>query len=297
MRLRVSSRRRQDVRGAAIGLVQMRCDRSREENLDRAEALVRQAADKGARVVCLPELFLGPYFCCEERSEPLAFAESIPGPTTDRLAGLAKEQCITLIGGSIFEKDGENRYNTAVVFGSDGSILGTYRKSHIPYDDLYFEAHYFRPGDQGFPIFATSELTFGVLICYDQWFPEAARAMALQGAQVIFYPTAIGTIRGEPQVEGDWHDAWETVQRGHAISNGVYVAAANRIGREGKLQFWGQSFLCDPFGTVVKRGSAKREEVVLATIDPERSAFVQREWGFLEKRRPEIYGEITKRQT
>jgi len=278
-----------------VGLIQMRCGGRREDNLQNARILVRQAAKSGASVVCLPELFLGPYFCCEESDRHFRRAEPIPGPTTEALGSLARELGITLISGSIFEHAGHRAYyNTAVVFGSDGSLLGTYRKCHIPHDHLYFEAHYFRPGDRHFPVFTTPDLTFGVLICYDQWFPEAARALVLQGAQLIFCPTAIGSIRGEAQWEGDWHEAWETVQRGHAIANNVYLAAVNRVGREGKLQFWGQSFLSDPFGNILKRGGESQEEVLLVEVDPERSRTIQEAWGFLAKRRPEMYGSLTR---
>jgi N-carbamoylputrescine amidase len=271
----------------------MRCKGDREANLKNAAAMVRRAAQGGAEIISLPELFLGPYFCAEEAGEHFERAEPIPGPTTDTLSRLARELQITLIGGSIFEREGvKDYYNTSVVFGPDGTLLGVYRKCHIPDDHLFYEAQYFHPGDRGFRVFTVKDLRFGVLICYDQWFPEAARALALRGASVIFYPTAIGHIRGEPQWEGKWEEAWEIVQRGHAIANGVYIAAVNRVGREGKLQFWGRSFLCDPFGRVLKRAGRHEEEVILARIDPERGVRIQKGWGFLKKRRPEIYGDL-----
>ncbi len=282
-------------RTAIVGLVQMRCDASRAVNLERALRFVREAARDGARLVALPELFLGPYFC-QRPDDRSAFdtAEPIPGPTTEALAGAARAHGITLVGGSIFERAGGGHfYNTAVVFDGQGGLLGSYRKTHIPEDVLYHEQHYFRPGDTGIRVFATPAGRVAPLICYDQWYPEAARIAALGGAEVLVYPTAIGTIDDavEANITGDWEAMWRNAQVGHAAVNNVFVAAVNRVGREGHITFWGGSFVAGPAGDVLARGGAG-EEIVRAECDLSRVVALQKAWRFLENRRPEVYGPL-----
>lgn len=277
-----------------IALVQMSMGTDSASNLAKACAKVKEAAQRGANIVCLPELFPYLYFPQEEDNKRwFNIAESIPGPTSEKLSVLAKENKIVLVGGSIFEKSGKKYYNTSVVFNPDGKIVGKYRKLHIPHDPLFYEQHYFAPGDKGYCVCQTAYGKIAVLICYDQWFPEAARSVTLQGAEIIFYPTAIGWIKGVKPEEGDWHDAWETVQRGHAIANGVYVAAVNRVGSEGKLHFWGGSFISGPFGTVLARGN-DQEQLVIAKCDITKGKNVQEAWCFLHNRRPELYKGLIK---
>src|SRR4051794_12972879 len=259
-----------------IALVQMKCSPDKAANMAKAEAAVADAARQGAQVVCLPELFLGPYFCQREDTALFDLAEPIPGPSSERLAAAAKAHGVVGVG-SIFERRMPGGYpNTAPGHDANGSFLGIYRKMHIPDDPLYFEKYYFTPGDLGFKVFDTSRAKVGTLVCWDQWYPEAARLTALAGAEVIFYPTAIGWHPREKAEYGEaQHTAWETSMRGHAIANGTYVAAANRIGHElppdgdraGGLEFWGQSFVCDPFGRMVKRAQPDREEVLVVSCD------------------------------
>jgi N-carbamoylputrescine amidase len=283
-----------------LGLVQMRCDPDKEPNLRTAIERTREAARLGAQIVCLPELFLSPYFC--QREDPALFdlAEPIPGPTTERLAAAAKEAGVVLVA-SLFERRTAGVYhNTAVVFDADGALLGRYRKMHIPDDPLYFEKYYFTPGDLGFRAFATSRGKVGTLVCWDQWYPEAARLTALQGAEVLVYPTAIGWHPAEKARYGvAQHEAWETAQRAHAIANGVYVAAVNRVGHEGPagggLEFWGASFVCDPFGRVVMRAGHDREELLIVPCDRRLSEEVRRNWPFLRDRRIDAYEDIVRR--
>ena len=273
----------------------MRMSDSREENLARAIALVSKAAKKGAQIVCLPELFNAPYFaqCKKEGNAAEKLAEGIPGKTTAALSECARKNGVVLVGGSIYEKSGSRLYNTSAVFAQDGKMMGIYRKTHIPQDPMYFEQDYFEKGDTGFKVFDTPFCKIAVLICYDQWFPEAARCAALAGAQVIFYPTAIGTVKGVEQAEGNWQKAWENVMRGHAIANCIPVAAANRIGAEGEMDFWGGSFVCDAFGKTLKR-AGKKEQVIIAEIDLQHGKDVAEGWRFFYNRRPETYGAITK---
>ncbi|MDJ0867298.1 MAG: carbon-nitrogen hydrolase, partial [Myxococcota bacterium] len=240
-----------------IGLVQRRASASPDEGLARAVAGIEDAAARGARLVCLQELFRTPYFCQEEDAARFDLAEPVPGPTTEALAKLAAARSVVVVA-SVFERRAEGLYhNTAVTLDTDGSLVGTYRKMHIPDDPLYYEKFYFTPGDLGFHSVATRAARVGTLVCWDQWFPEAARLTALGGAQLLLYPTAIGWETGvRPEWEAAEHDAWETAQRAHAIANGVFVAAVNRVGEEGRLTFWGQSFVADPFGRVVARASA-----------------------------------------
>jgi agmatine deiminase len=277
-----------------IGLVQMGMSANCEDNLARAESFIRSAAKKGAQIVCLPELFNAPYFAQHKKESDSAekLAEDIPGKTTRRLSECARKNNVVLVGGSIYEKSGPHLYNTSVIFAQDGKMMGIYRKTHIPHDPMYFEQDYFEKGDSGYKVFDTPFCKIAVLICYDQWFPEAARCAALAGAQLIFYPTAIGTIKDVEQAEGNWQEAWENAMRGHAIANCVPVAAANRVGSEGKMDFWGGSFVCNAFGKTLKRGGRK-EQVVIAEIDLQHGKNIAEGWRFFYNRRPETYGSVT----
>ena len=279
-----------------LGLVQMRMRESPQENLQHALGMICRAAQRGAEIVCLPELFTAPYFAQKEkaREEAEKYAEGAHGETARALSGAARENSVALVGGSIYERAGKKLYNTSLVFGPDGKMLGKYRKVHIPYDDCFFEADYFSPGDMGFKAFKAGKCRIAPLICYDQWFPEAARSVALMGAEIIFYPTAIATIRGVGQAEGSWQGAWENVMRGHAIANGIVVAAVNRCGREGKMDFWGGSFVCDAFGKTIARAGSS-EQVLVAEVDTAHSEMVRRGWRFFEMMRPETYRLLTKK--
>ena len=276
-----------------IALVQSRVTPDPRKNLRGTRASVKKALGKGAQVVCLQELFRLPYFPQAEQGQVSAYAETVPGPSTEAFAPLAREYRAVIIV-PVFERGVDGAFfNTAAVLDTDGMLLPPYRKVHIPHDPLFYEKAYFRPGDC-YRLFQTEHGRFAVLICYDQWFPEAARAVALMGAEVIFYPTAIGGIRGgSGQPEGDWREAWETVMRGHAIANGVHVAAANRVGREGELEFWGSSFACDAFGTVQARASRIRGEVLITDMDLSLNGRVREGWGFLRNRRPDTYPSLT----
>jgi N-carbamoylputrescine amidase len=290
-----------------VGLVQMACGPDPEANLRRALERVGEAAGRGAQVVCLPELFQTQYFC--QREDPALFdlAEPIPGPASDLLAEAARRHGVVLVG-SLFERRAPGVYhNTAVLFDADGTLRGLYRKMHIPDDPLYYEKFYFTPGDLGFRALDTRVARIGTLVCWDQWFPEGARLTALAGAELLVYPTAIGWHPRERTEFGVvQHDAWQTVQRGHAIANGLYVAAVNRVGFEtgdirgdaapGEgLQFWGGSFLCDPLGRVIAQASHDAEEVLVATVDLGRMEQTRRNWPFLRDRRIDSYGAITRR--
>lgn len=275
------------ARPLTLGLVQMSMDSSAEKNRAHAREMVHEAARKGADIVCLPELFTSPYFCSVEDAG-FGYAEPIPGPTSAALAETAKEAKVVLVGGSVHESAGGKFYNTSCVFGPEGQLMGTYRKTHIPHDEGFFEQHYFQPGDTGFRVFTTPKAKLGVLICYDQWYPEAARSNALLGAEIIFYPTAIGSVSDVPQTEGKWQQAWEDVQRGHAIANATIVAAVNRVGVEGRTTFWGNSFVSDAFGKVLVRGGAD-EAVLIAEVDPDHNEAVKKGWRFFNNRRPDSY--------
>jgi len=283
-----------------IGLVQMSCSLDPNENLAKAEWKVREAAAKGAQVICLPELFRSQYFCREEKAELFALAESIPGPSTEALGRLARELKVVIVG-SLFERRAAGLYhNTVAVLGPDGEITGLYRKMHIPDDPLYFEKFYFTPGDLGFSSVATPFGKLGVLICWDQWYPEGARIAALTGADLLVYPTAIGWHPSEKAEYGPAQlDAWRTIQRSHAIANGIYVAAVNRVGYEGPpdhgLEFWGSSFIADPFGQVIAQASCDQEEILSAECDPRRMEDVRRNWPFLRDRRIDAYAPILQR--
>ena len=283
-----------------IALIQMRCTPDADANIDRACELLRDAARQGAQVACLPELFRTPYFCQTEDHAQFALAEPIPGPTSNRLAEVARETAMTIVG-SLFERRAAGVYhNTAVVFNPEGRQAGMYRKMHIPDDPLYYEKFYFTPGDLGFQAIATKHASIGTLVCWDQWYPEAARLTALRGADVLVYPTAIGWHPKEKAEFGPAQlDAWTTMQRAHAIANGVYVAAVNRIGHEGPadggIEFWGGSFLADPFGRIIQRASHDQEEILIATVDPKQSEITRQHWPFLRDRRIDAYAPISQR--
>jgi len=255
---------------------------------------IEHAAEEGARIICLQELYRTTYFPQEEKKDFSALAESIPGESTNLFSKLAKKHKIIIIA-PLFEKAKNGKfYNTAVVIGLNGEILGSYRKAHIPYDPYFYEKDYFAAGDSNYEVFNTPFARIGVLICYDQWFPEPARIHALEGAEIIFYPTAIGYVKGYNSEDGDWHDAWKTVQRANAIANGIHIAAINRVGEEGQLKFWGGSFVCDSFGKVLKEASTLKEEVVVAQLDLSKNKRIQEGWGFLHNRRPDTYKRLTK---
>jgi len=274
----------------------MRCTDSPTENLKNAVRHIRKAAKQGATVVCLPELFLSQYFCQSEDHEYFKLAEEIPGPTTKALGKVAKEEGVVIIA-SLFERRAPGLYhNTTAVIEADGSYLGKYRKMHIPDDPLFYEKFFFTPGDLGFRNWKTSAGDLGVLICWDQWYPEAARLTALAGADILFYPTAIGWLPEEKAALGRaQHNAWETVQRGHGVANGCYIAATNRVGTEGRTQFWGQSFVSDPYGEIVARASSDQEEVLLADCDLVKQREFRRIWPFFRDRRIDAYGDLTRR--
>jgi len=264
------------------------------DNLDKAVHYIREAAQKGADIVCLPELFRSPYFCTSEKC-PRDYSEKVPGEVGKVLGAEARSGHIAVVGGSVYEEvSPSERYNTSLVFNRRGELCGTYRKIHIPHDPAFYELNYFNSGDLGFRVFDIGQAKVGVLICYDQWFPEAARAASLMGAEILFYPTAIGTVDNIPCVEGDWHEAWETVQRGHAIANNVVVCAVNRTGREGTSVFWGGSFICNGFGKILERAS-DQPELIIAAVDLGHSAFTRDTWRFFESRRPDVYGAIVAR--
>jgi N-carbamoylputrescine amidase len=284
-----------------VGLLQAAAGADPRENLDRTLAAARQAARDGARIVCTQELFLTPYFCQSENHEHFALAEPIPGPTTRACQRLARRCRIVLVA-SLFERRAPGLYhNTAIVVDADGALLGRYRKMHIPDDPLYYEKYYFTPGDLGFRAWTTRYGRIGVLVCWDQWFPEAARLTALDGAEILFYPTAIGWHPAEKAHLGpQQHQAWETVQRAHAIANGCFVAAANRIGLERPaggdgLEFWGQSFVADPSGQILARAPADRETRLLVDLDRRRIDTARTHWPFLRDRRTDAYGSLDQR--
>jgi N-carbamoylputrescine amidase len=283
-------------RKVTIALVQPKCSTSKEENVGMALERIAEAATAGAKVVCLPELFAGHYPCQSEDHRKFAEAEPIPGPTSQVLAEAARRHGVVLIG-SLFERRAPGLYhNTAVVWDADGRQAGLYRKMHIPDDPCYYEKFYFTPGDLGFGSFATRFGRVGVGVCWDQWFPEAARLVALSGAEMIFYPTAIGWLGQEKaQFGASQHAAWETVMRGHAIANGLFVAAVNRTGVEGQLEFWGASFVAGPSGNLLARASHDREELLLAECDLDEIDVVRTHWPFLRDRRIDAYGDLQKR--
>jgi len=286
----------QATRQVRIGLIQAMDQGSARANLTHTIERIREAASGGAEIICTRELFTTLYFCITQDTTLFDLAEPIPGPTTTELADVARELGVVIIG-SLFERRGPGVYhNTAVVIDADGTLLGRYRKMHIPQDPGFEEKFYFTPGDLGFRVWNTKFGKISVLICWDQWFPEAARLAALAGAEIIFYPTAIGWLPEEKaELGAAQHTAWETVQRGHAVANGCYVAVVNRTGTENGTEFWGQSFVSDFYGQVIQRAGIDEEKVVLADCDLTKLEDTRRIWPFLRDRRIESYGDITRR--
>lgn len=286
------------MRNINIGLVQMSCTANKAENLQKAIEKVHEAAQKGAQIVCLQELFTSLYFCDEEDYENFKLAEPIPGPSTDALSKVAKDAGVVIIA-SLFEKRTEGLYhNTTAVLDADGSYLGKYRKMHIPDDPAYYEKFYFTPGDIGYRVFKTKFCTIGVLICWDQWYPEAARITALMGAEILFYPTAIGWSTSQDEATNtEQYNAWQTIQRSHAVANGVHVVSVNRVGfeQEGNMKFWGGSFVANPFGTILYQAPYDKEEVHVIPVDTSKTDQYRTHWPFLRDRRIDSYQPITKR--
>ena len=281
-----------------VGLVQMSCTADKKSNTEKAILKIKEAAQQGAQIVCLQELFTSLYFCDVESYDNFKLAESIPGQTTDQLSAVAKELGVVIIA-SLFEKRAEGLYhNTTAVLDADGSYLGKYRKMHIPDDPAYYEKFYFTPGDLGYKVFKTKFATIGVLICWDQWYPEAARITSLMGAEMLFYPTAIGWATSQDEAtNSEQYNAWQTIQRSHAVANGVPVISVNRVGMEqdGAMQFWGGSFVSNPFGTLLYKASHDQEEIAVVDIDTEKSDSYRTHWPFLRDRRIDSYDPITKR--
>lgn len=281
-----------------VGIVQMACTAKPEENLDKAIVKIREAASKGAQIICLQELFTSLYFCDVEDYENFKLAESIPGPSTEALSAVAKELGVVIIA-SLFEKRTQGIYhNTTAVLDADGTYLGKYRKMHIPDDPAYYEKFYFTPGDLGYKIFKTKFATIGVLICWDQWYPEGARITALMGAEILFYPTAIGWATSQDEAtNSEQFNAWETIQRSHAVANGIHVVSVNRVGMEqqGAMKFWGGSFIANPFGRILLQASHEKEEVHVLGVDLNKTDSYRTHWPFLRDRRIDSYQPITKR--
>lgn len=281
-----------------VGLVQMSCTSNPKENLTKAIQYVKEAASKGAQIVCLQELFTSLYFCDVEDYENFKLAESIPGPTTETLSGVAKELGVVIIA-SLFEKRANGIYhNTTAVLDADGAYLGKYRKMHIPDDPAYYEKFYFTPGDLGYKVFKTRFATIGILICWDQWYPEAARITSLMGAEMLFYPTAIGWATSQDEAtNAEQFNAWQTIQRSHAVANGIHVVSVNRVGFEqnGAMKFWGGSFVANPFGRVLFQASHDKEEVNVIELDLNKTDSYRTHWPFLRDRRIDSYQPITRR--
>ena len=284
-----------------IGLIQMSCVPDTAANLDKAADKVREAARAGANIICLPELFRAQYFCQREEHALFDTAESIPGPSTERLSAIAKEEKVVVIA-SLFERRAPGLYhNTAAILEADGSLKGIYRKMHIPDDPLYYEKFFFTPGDLGFKAMKTTQGDIGTLVCWDQWYPEAARETALRGANTLFYPTAIGWHPSEKEKYGEaHHSSWETIQRSHAVANGCYVAVTNRIGHETPIggdgiQFWGQSFIANTSGQIIAKASTDKEEILIHEVDLHAVDTQRTHWPFLRDRRIDAYGDLTKR--
>ncbi|HAO49900.1 MAG TPA: acyltransferase, partial [Runella sp.] len=285
------------MRNVKVGLVQMSCTADVNDNLAKAIAKTREAAAQGAQIVCLQELFKSLYFCDVEDHANFSLGEAIPGPTTDVLSELAKEIGIVIIA-SLFEKRAPGLYhNTTAVLDADGSYLGKYRKMHIPDDPGYYEKFYFTPGDLGYKVFQTKFGKLGVLICWDQWYPEAARITSLMGAEILFYPTAIGWDVNEqdPAISQEQYNAWQTIQRSHSVANGVYVVSVNRVGREADQQFWGGSFVSNPFGSLMYLASHDQEETKVIELDLDKTEYYRTTWPYLRDRRIDSYQPITKR--
>jgi N-carbamoylputrescine amidase len=281
-----------------IGMVQMSCSAVKDENVKKAILKIREAATKGAQIVCLQELFTSLYFCDVEDYDNFKLAEPIPGPTTDALKPIAKELGVVIIA-SLFEKRAQGIYhNTTAVIDADGEYLDKYRKMHIPDDPAYFEKFYFTPGDMGYKVFKTRFATIGVLICWDQWYPEAARITSLMGAEILFYPTAIGwSTSQDDETNKEQYNAWQTIQRSHAIANGVHVVSVNRVGfeQEGRMKFWGGSFIANPFGSLIAQASHDKEEVLVYELELDTTDRYRTHWPFMRDRRIDSYQPITKR--
>jgi N-carbamoylputrescine amidase len=279
-----------------VGIVQVSCFKEKEKNLAKAIEKIREAASKGAQIICLQELFMSLYFCDVENYENFKLGESIPGPTTQAFEKLAEELNIVIIA-SLFEKRANGIYhNTTAVIDAGGKYLGKYRKMHIPDDPGYYEKFYFTPGDTGYMVFDTKFAKIGVLICWDQWYPEAARITSLMGAEILFYPTAIGWAKNQEQeVNDDQYNAWQTIQRSHSVANGVHVVSVNRVGEEGDMRFWGGSFISNPFGKLLYKASHDKEEVHVQELDLEKSENYRTHWPFLRDRRIDSYEGILRR--
>jgi agmatine deiminase len=282
-------------KNVTVGLIQTAVSEDMDTNLEKTVDKIEQAVKKGAQIICLQELYHARYFPQEEQEDAKNYAETIPGKSTKVFLELAKKYKIVIIV-PLFEQASNGKfYNSAVVIDADGKLLETYHKIHVPQDPMFYEQNYFELGGLGYRVYDTVYAKISVLICYDQWFPEAARICALKGADILFYPTAIGYIKGHTSADGDWHDAWQTVQRGHAIVNGVHVAAVNRVGSEGELEFWGGSFVCDAFGCVLAKASNKEEETLIVKIDLAFNKRIRDGWGFLKNRRPDTYRSLTEK--
>lgn len=281
-----------------IGLVQSSCSNNIENNIEKAIGGIKKAASQGAQIVCLQELFTSLYFCDVENYDNFKIAETIPGPTTDRLGKVAAELNVVIVA-SLFEKRAKGLYhNTTAIIDADGQYLGKYRKMHIPDDPAYYEKFYFTPGDLGYKVFQTKYAKIGVLICWDQWYPEASRITALLGAEILFYPTAIGWASTQDEDTNiEQYNAWQIIQRSHAIANGVHTVSVNRVGYEqdGAMKFWGGSFVSNPFGTILQQASHENEEVMVVEIETEQSDSYRVHWPFLRDRRIDSYSPITKR--
>jgi agmatine deiminase len=278
-----------------VGLIQTAVSEDMDTNLKNVVDKIEQAVKQGAQIVCLQELYHTRYFPQEEQENAKKYAETIPGKSTVVLSKLAKKHKIVIVV-PLFEQAPNGKfYNSVVVINADGKLFETYHKIQVPQDPMFYEQNYFELGDLGYRVYDTAYAKIGVLICYDQWFPEAARICTLKGADILFYPTAIGYIKGHTSADGDWHDAWQTVQRSHAIVNGVHVAAVNRVGSEGEWEFWGGSFVCDAFGCVLAKASNKEEENLIVKIDLAFNKRIRDGWGFLKNRRPDTYKPLTEK--
>ena len=277
-----------------VGLIQTAVSEDIDANLKETITKIEQTAKKGAQIICLQELYHTRYFPQEEKEDVKRYAETVPGKSTTVFSEMAKKYKVVVVV-PLFEQASNGKfYNSTVVINADGKLFETYRKIHVPQDPMFYEQNYFELGNLGYKVYDTAYAKIAVLICYDQWFPEAARICTLKGADILFYPTAIGYIKDHMSADGDWHDAWQTVQRGHAIVNGVHVAAVNRVGEEGKIEFWGGSFVCDAFGRVLAKANNKEENLIVK-IDLSFNNRIRDGWGFLKNRRPDTYRSLTEK--
>lgn len=276
-----------------VGIIQSKVTNNLKSNLEKTLKMVEETAQKGAEIICLQELYKTPYFPSKKGVKIENYLETIPGESTEAFKVIAKKYKCSIIL-PIYEKAKNGKlYNTVVVLNERGEIQPSYRKIHIPHDPSFYEKDYFAEGDNGYRLYKHKNVSYAVLICFDQWFPEAARMTKLSGAELVFYPTAIGDIIGNKPIDGDWHDAWETVMRGHSIANSLPVVAVNRTGIEGNLDFWGQSFMTDAFGKVIKRASKNKEEAIIESLDLAMNDYIGDDWGFMRNRRPDTYKQIT----